>query len=232
MGHISLVCPDNKPPPYQIHTITMGQNDASVSSAEESVAILAQVDETLLTQKTSPSPLCRPIDLDLLLLDSQLTVHLFSCPEHVNNIRPVTHPICIHCNKGVLETTTEADFGHTPVHFDLRGIANVLSLYRLGQKFRVTYDSADQGGVFQVWTDKGVVEFTPTSKGLHALNLKDNPDAAYLLVNNAADAPQHSSFTTVRHNYEGFTTRQIKQAVEARWLMSMIAAPTEREFQG
>jgi hypothetical protein len=143
MGHISLVCLDNKPPPVQIHTFTMGQDDASVSSAEESVAILAQVDETLLTQKTSPSSLPRPIDLDLLLLDSQLTVHLFFRPEHVNNIHPATNPIRVHCNKGVFKTTTEADFGHTPVYFDLQGIANVLSLYCLGQKFCVTYDSAD-----------------------------------------------------------------------------------------
>jgi hypothetical protein len=29
------------------------------------------------------------------------------------------------------------------------------------------------------------VEFKPTSKGLHALNLKDNPEAAYILVNDA-----------------------------------------------
>jgi hypothetical protein len=118
------------------------------------------------------------------------------------------------------------------VYFDLRGIANVLSLYRLGQKFRVTYDSADRGGVFQVWTDKGVVEFAPTSKGLHALNLCDNPDAAYLLVNDIADAPPQSPFPTVRHSYEGFTKRQIKQAVESRRIMSMIGAPTECEFQG
>ena len=166
---------------------------------------MAQVDETLLTQKTSPPPLRRPIDSDLLLLDSQSTVHLFSCPEHVNNIRPATNPIRDHCNKGVLETTTEADFGQTPVYFYSHGVANVLSLYRFGQKFCVTYDSDDQGRMFQVWTDKGVIKFTPTSKGLQALNLKDNPDAAFLLVNNAADAPQHSSFTTVRHNYEGFT---------------------------
>ena len=48
----------------------------------------------------------------------------------------------------------------------------------------------------------------------------------------AIDAPPRSSFPTVRHNYEGFTKRQIKQAVEARRLMSMIDAPTEREFQG
>ena len=164
MGHVSLVCPDTKPPPDQIHAITTGQDDALVSSAEESVAILAQVDKTLLTLTTSPSLLCRPIDSDLLLLDSQLMVHLFSRPKHVNNIRPALNPIRVHCNKGVLETTSEADFGHTPVYFDLRGIANVLSLYRLGQKFWVTYDSANRGGVFQVWTDKSVVEFTPTSK--------------------------------------------------------------------
>ena len=110
---------------------------------EESVAILAQVDETLLTQKTSPSPLHCPIDSDLLLLNSQSMVHLFSRPEHVSNIRPATNPIRAHCNKGVLETTTEADFDHTPVYFDSRGITNVLSLYRLGQKFCVKYDSAD-----------------------------------------------------------------------------------------
>jgi hypothetical protein len=209
MGDVSLVCLDAKanPPLDQIHAITTGQDDALVSSEEESVAILAQVDETLLTLTTSPPPLRCPIDSDLLLLDSQSTVHLFSCPEHVHNIRPALTPICIHCNKGVLKTTSEADFGHTPVFFDLRGIANVLSLYRLGQKFRVTYDSVDRGGVFQVWTDMSVDEFAPTSKGLHALNLRDNLDVAYLLVNDAANAPPRSSFPTVRHNYEGFTKR-------------------------
>jgi hypothetical protein len=30
---------------------------------------------------------------------------------------------------------------------------------------------------------KGVAEFKPTSKGLHTLNLKDNPEATYILVN-------------------------------------------------
>ena len=118
------------------------------------------------------------------------------------------------------------------MYFDSRGIANVLSLYRLGQKFCVTYDSKDRGGVFQVWTDKGVVEFTPTPKGLHTLNLKENPDVAYLLVNNADAAYQDSPVATVWANYEGFTKHQIKQAIKARCLMSMIGAPTERKFQG
>ena len=232
MGHISSVCPDTKIPPAQIHAITTGHDDASESSKEESVIILIQVDEALLTQKASTSTSPCPINSDLLLMDSQSTVHLFSGLEHVSDIHPAATPICVHCNKGTLDTTNEADFGDTPVYFDSRGIANVLSLYRLGQKFRVTYDSEDCGGVFQVWTDKGVVKFAPTSKGLHTLNLKENPGAAYLLVNDADVAYQDSPVATVWANYEGFTKCQIKQANKARRLMSMICAPTERKFSG
>ncbi len=98
-----------------------------------------------------------------------------------------TTPIHVHCKKGTLATTKEADFGDTPVYFDARGIANVLSLYHLGQKIHITYDSQDRGGIFKVLTPHGVVEFKPTEKGLHALNLK-NPEAAYLLVNDTDPA--------------------------------------------
>ena len=77
-----------------------------------------------------------------------------------------------------------------------------------------------------------MVKFAPTSKGLHALNLKENPDAAYLLVNNADLAYQNSPVATVWANYEVFTKCQIKQAIEACHLMSMIGAPTEHKFQG
>jgi hypothetical protein len=48
--------------------------------------------------------------------------------------------------------TQEADFGNTPVYFDSRGIVNVLSLYQLGQKFKVTYNSTNREGVFKVFT--------------------------------------------------------------------------------
>jgi hypothetical protein len=147
-------------------------DDASVSSEDNSVLILAQVDDSfppvrspippctyadallvigisphhghsstpdgaIFTQDATHVPHC-PISLDLLLLDSQSMVHLFSQPDHVQNIRPATTPIRVHCNKGTLETTQEADFGNIPVYFDSRGIANVLSLYQLGQKFKVT----------------------------------------------------------------------------------------------
>ena len=128
-----------------------GTDDTSESSEEDSVLILTQYhtthDAVILTQDQCDRS---PINSDLVLLDSQSTVDLFSNPGLVDNIRPSKHPINIHCNKGTLTTSEEADFGATPVYFDERGIANVLSLYRLGQKFHVTYDSTDRGGVFRV----------------------------------------------------------------------------------
>jgi hypothetical protein len=36
-----------------------------------------------------------------------------------------------------------------------------------------------------VHTPCGIVEFTPTTTGLHIVDLNSNPDAAILLVNNA-----------------------------------------------
>ncbi len=160
-------------------------DDASKASDDESVIILTQVHsdsgEYILTQKEER----KTINLDLVLLASQSTVNLFTNPEHVCNIRPAINPINVHCNKGTLTTNEEADFGDTPVYFDGRCMANVLSLYRLGKKFKVTYNSTDCGGVFKVNTKQGIVEFKPTTNGLHALNLKTNPKAAFLLANDA-----------------------------------------------
>ena len=228
MGHSSAVCPERKPPPAQIHA--MEADDASEDSDDSSILILAQVSDAPAER---PPP--KTINRDYLLLDSQSTVDLFSNPNHVSNIRQSSKPIRVHCNNGTKFTTKEADFGSTVTYFDETGIANVLSLFKLGQKYPITYDSRDRGGVFQVHTPRGVVEFKPTPHGLYALHLQDNPDAAYLLVTDG-DPPEirdeHLYVNTVRQNYEGYTKKQIQHADRARRLMAMVGAPTERDFQG
>ena len=165
MGHTSNVCPDTKPP-AQIHAITNTKDDASDNSDESSVLILTQVhnnitisdtSDVLLAQESTHPPRRDTVTSDFVLLDSQSTVDLFTNPDLVNNIRPAKTPINVHCNKGSMTTIQEADFGDTPVYFNSNGIANVLSLYRLGRKFRVTYNSNDRGGVFQVHTTHGLV---------------------------------------------------------------------------
>jgi hypothetical protein len=163
-------------------------NDASDMSDASSVIILAQaeaLDDHL------------PINPDFVLIDSQSMVDLFSNLNHVQNICPAHLPIKVHCNKGTISTVVVADFGNMEVYLDKDGIANVLSLFHLGQKYQITHDSCNRNGGFMAHTPCGVVEFHPTTNGLHIVDLKQNPEAAYLLVNDADiddNAPQADSF--------------------------------------
>jgi hypothetical protein len=74
-----------------------------------------------------------------------------------------------------MPTGNVADFGNNEVFINPDGIANVLSLYLLGQKHHITYDSKDRGGVFKVHTSKVILEFKPTSTGLHVPISKNTP---------------------------------------------------------
>ncbi len=217
LGHTSAVCPDAKPP-AQVHAMSADTDDASVASDASSVIIL--------TQKMR----CSSIPPDYLLIDSQSTTNLFSNPEHVNNVHPAAQPINIHCNKGLMTTFTVADLGSNEVYLNKDGITNVLSLFLHSKKHHITYDSHDCRGVFKVHTSGGLVEFKPTSHGLHALDLHDNPNAAHILVTSTYPNEAHLHVNTVRENYEGFTPKQIKWAHEACHLMLMTGVPSECAF--
>ena len=212
-------------------------DDAFVCSDASSVIIIAQDPGGSST-----------IDPNFLLLNSQSTVNLFSNPTHVDNVCPATHPIQVHCNKGVMSANNVADFGSNEVYVNKDGIANVLSLFLLGKKHHITYDSHNHGGVFKVHTSEGLIEFKPTSKGLHALNLRAQPEAAHLLVTSShissttsdntpppmPPAPENNHLhvvKTVRENYEGFTKKQVQHTNEVRHIMLMMGVPTERTFK-
>jgi hypothetical protein len=130
------ICPvfvlTKSPHQPKIHNMVTAHNTASDPSDDKSVIILTQYEEAMLAQDTSNNH--HPINLDLLLLNSQSIVHLFSHPDLVTNIQMVPSPILVNCNKGTLATTEVADFGTTLVYFDSHGIANVLTLYHLGKK--------------------------------------------------------------------------------------------------
>jgi hypothetical protein len=92
-SHLSGMSPDAKPP-AQVHAMSADRDNASVASDASNVIIL--------TQKMERSS----IPPNHLLIDSQSTTNLFSNPEHVNNVHPAAHPINVHCNKGVIATST------------------------------------------------------------------------------------------------------------------------------
>jgi hypothetical protein len=82
----------------------------------------------------------------------------------------------------------EGNFGSITVKHSPYGIANVLSLNRAKQRHRVTYDSKDRGGVFQVHTNKGIVEFKPSTQGLHYHDVSDaSSNIELMLVNTVSE---------------------------------------------
>ena len=84
-----------------------------------------------------------------------------------------------------------------------------------------------------MYIKQGVVEFKPTTNGLYALNLKTNPEATFLLINDAdlkLPKPEEHQVhvATVRDNNK-FLLQTIEGAQAARRLMGMIATPSTHD---
>jgi hypothetical protein len=130
-----------------------------------------------------------------------------------------------------MPTSNVANFGSNEVYLDQDGIANILLLHLLAKKHHITYNSCDRGGVFKVHTTDGLLEFKPTNKGLHALNLSNNPKAAHVLVTSTPPNDDHLHVNIVRNNYEGFSKKQVQCACEACHIMMMTGVPTKSGFE-
>src|SRR5210317_1419253 len=78
-----------------------------------------------------------------MLLDSQSTIDLFSNSKLLTKIQRVNTTLRIRCNAGTATTDWQGYLpGYGWVWFYPKGIANILSLSRVKEKFRVTFDCA------------------------------------------------------------------------------------------
>jgi hypothetical protein len=175
-----------------MHTTIKEKQDASKEDPDHGENIFVQKKEGGVINK------------NWVLLDSQSTVNQVSNPALISNIRRAKNLSIIHCNAGSTSSILEGEFGSVMVKHSPHGIANVLSLNKVKQRHRVMYDSHDQGGVFQVHTEEGIVEFKPSNQGLHYHDVSDeNSNIEMMLVN------------TVRGNFEGYTRHDIEKTKEA-----------------
>jgi len=73
------------------------------------------------------------------------------------NIRESKQCMNIHCTAGMTATNLVADLpGYGTMWFHLKGITNILSLARVKEQYKVTYDS-DHGNAFLVHNNDGMV---------------------------------------------------------------------------
>ena len=130
-------------------------------------------------------------------------------PDLLKNIRRGERAITVHCNAGSTKTELVGELGNMTVYHNPDSIANVLSLKSVALKHRVTYDSHDRGGVFQVHTPNGVIEFLPSERGLHYLDTKEQGEAIqHMLVTAEAiddeseneDEPEHEEYESIEEN--------------------------------
>jgi hypothetical protein len=154
-----------------------------------------------------------------VLLDNQSTVDVFYNSRLLRNIRKSDRHMDIHCNAGVMSTSLVGDLpGYGEVWFHKNGIANILSLARVNEKYRVTYNS-EGGNSFQVWKPDGTArEFHESPGGLYFLDVSAGWSGETVLV------------TTVDDKKSKYSQRDYSPAVLARKVHNMIGRPSLRDY--
>jgi hypothetical protein len=126
----------------------------------------------------------------------------------------------IHCNAGVLTTNLIADLpGFGEVWYAPEGIANILSLSKVKEKYRLTYDSNGSNGIntFVVHKEKGE-------------NRHFRESSTELFYWDTSDCTSHLLINTVKDKKSKYTNRAHQGAVTARKLQNTIGRPSTRTY--
>lgn len=108
------------------------------------------------------------IPAEWILLDSQSSIDVFCNQQLLTGIYKTDSTMRIRCNAGVKETNMRGYVtGYGWVWYYPEGIANILSLSRVKEQYRVTYDSS-AGNCFQVHKKDGkILNFREATRRLY-----------------------------------------------------------------
>ena len=153
-----------------------------------------------------------------LLLDSQSTVDIFCNGDLLTKIHTVPTTMHIKCNAGVRGTNKKGNLsGYGWVWFYPDGIANILSLSRVKEKFRVTYDSAGEN-CFLVHKKDRILRFKEASRRLYYFDTAARDEESTVLI------------TTVIKNKSNFSAYDVNKAKLARSIQQRIGRPNTQIY--
>ena len=130
----------------------------------------------------------------------------------------------IHCTTGVAKTNLVGDLpGYGTVLYHPDGIANIHSLSKVKEKYRVTFDSGINNQFILHRPDETQRVFQQSSRGLYFLDTSLTPQPV--------NGPRGTVLvTTVADNANNSSNADYSQAVLARKIQKIIGRPTTQAF--
>ena len=155
-----------------------------------------------------------------LCLDTCTTDNQVVEEKYLYDVEEVEVPLRLHTNAGTSVSRKRGMMGSLRFWLNPDGIANVVALRALEEKYRVHYDSEAENRAFVVMVPNGPLRFERC------------PDTGFPYIDLDELSAEHRAMLmqTVRGNYEGFTKREIARAKEARELQGRIGHPSDKDF--
>ena len=166
---------------------------------------------------------------DTMILDSGSSTDLFCNPKLLQDIGPAAKNEVLHTNAGPIQVTEQGTlptYGTVPFMED--GVTNIMSLAKLTDRYRVTFDSAVDNA-FYVHTPQKTVRFPRTESNLYA-HTPSKLKTQSVDTTGVAGSPV-ILVQSVEENMKFHTPREIKSAKRARDLLAAVGFPTTADLK-
>ncbi|KAL7493808.1 hypothetical protein ACHAWT_003568, partial [Skeletonema menzelii] len=205
----------------EVEESDVDKEGVEVSSDELFASRIDQYSELMFHQSdlNSTSSSSNGIPESWILLDSQSSIDIFCNRKLLTRIYKSNSILTIRCNAGVRRTQLRGHLsGYGWVWYFPDGIANILSLSRVKERYRVTYDSAS-GNCFQVHKTTGEI-----------LNFREAQRRLYYFDTNNRDTEETLLVNTVANNLKLFSALDVSKAKLARQLQRKVGRPSTADF--
>lgn len=161
----------------------------------------------------------RDIPATWLLLDSQSTIDVFCNWDLLTDIQETNNSLTIWCNARTKTTNWKRKLpGYGWVWYYPDDIANILSLSRVKQRYRVTFDSAADNCFIVHKDDKKIMRFKEAPRRLYYFDTANRGKTGNMLI------------TTVENNSSRLSAYDFNHAEKSRSLQRRIGRPSTKDF--